>query len=145
MSLPILVAMVVVGISAVVAAVHLSGGSARARLSGADQALQRFAADFPEVPGRAVLLTEDNRTAFLLLDNGSVGIVHGIGDRFLTRIVTSADVVAVTVGDAGTVSLSLRDFTWRGGDFRFADNAAAETIMAAFSGQSGAYRIGEKA
>ena len=145
MSLPILVAMVVVGISAVVAAVHLSGGSARARLSGADQALQRFATDFPDVTANAVFLTEDGDTAFLQLDNGTVGIVHGLGDKFLTRIVTEADVSAFNAIDDKTVSLRLGDFTRKGGNFRFTDSEAAGAVMAAVSGKSDAYGAREKA
>jgi type II secretory pathway pseudopilin PulG len=145
MSLPILVAMVVVGISAVVAAVHLSGGSARARLAGADQALQRFATDFPDVTAHSVFLTEDGDTAFLQLDNGAVGIVHGLGDKFLTRIVSSANVADVTARDDRTVSLRLRDFTWKGGNFRFTDSEAAGAVMAAVSGKSDAYGAREKA
>ncbi|GAA2822646.1 hypothetical protein EDC40_105345 [Aminobacter aminovorans] len=138
MSLPVLVAMVVVGISAVVAAVHLSGGSAMARLTGTDQALQRFVADFPDVTARAVVLTEDSGTAFLLLDSGSVGIVRGIGDKFLTRVVTAADVADVITRDDRIISLRLRDFTWKGGDFRFVDAEAADAITATLSGKSGA-------
>jgi hypothetical protein len=138
MSLPVLVAMVVVGISAVVAAVHLSGGSAMARLTGADQALQRFVADFPDVTARAVVMTEDSGTAFLLLDSGSVGIVRGIGDKFLTRVVTAADVADVITRDDRIISLRLRDFTWKGGDFRFVDAEAADAITATLSGKSGA-------
>ena len=145
MSLPVLVAMVVVGISAVVAAVHLSGGSAMARLTGADQALQRFVADFPDVTARAVVLTEDSGTAFLLLDSGSVGIVRGIGDKFLTRVVTAADVADVTTRDDRIISLRLRDFTWKGGDFRFVDAEAADAITATLSGKSGALGTREKA
>ncbi|MBE1203791.1 hypothetical protein [Aminobacter carboxidus] len=139
MSLSVLVAMVVVGIAAVVAAVHLSGGSAKARLSGTDHALDRFAADFPDSTTRAVFLTEGSEAAFLLLDNDAVGIVRGIGDKFLTRIVAGADVVALSALDDTTVSLRLRDFTWKGGDFRFADTEAAGAVVATLSGHVGAY------
>ncbi|MDH4985124.1 hypothetical protein QEZ47_06140 [Aminobacter anthyllidis] len=145
MSLPVLVAMVVVGIAAVIAAVHLSGGSVRTRLSGTDQALQRFAMDFPDVTSSAVFLTEDSGTAFLLLENGSVGIVRSIGDKFLTRIVARADVAALRALDDRTVSLRLRDFTWNGGDFRFADTEAAGTLLATLSGNVGAYGTRENA
>lgn len=140
MSLPVLVAMVVVGISAVIAAVHFSGGSMSAQLSGADQAQQRFAADYPEATARAVLLTEDGATGFMLLDHGSVGIVHGIGDKYLTRMVARADVLGLDAPDDRTVSLQLRDFTWKGGSFRFANGEAASTLMAALSENAGARR-----
>ncbi len=145
MSLPVLVAIVVVGIAAVIAAVHLSGGSAKARLSGADQALERFAAAFPDITARAVFLTEGGEAAFLLLDNDAVGIVHGIGDKFLTRIVVNADVEGLRALDDRTVSLRLRDFTWRGGDFRFADTEAVGAVMATLSGHVGAYGTRENA
>ena len=49
MSLPVLVALVVVGIALSVLAVHFTGGSKIATLAGADQALSRFADDFPDV------------------------------------------------------------------------------------------------
>ena len=145
MSLPILVVIVVVGIAAVVAAVHLSGGSARASLSGASQALQRFATDYPEVAAKAVFLTEDASSALLLLDDGTVGIVSSIGDKYLTRVVTRADIAALGAPDDRTVSLQLHDFTWKGGDFRFAGSEAADAVMAALSGTSGATVAREKA
>ena len=144
MSLPILVAIVVVGIAAVVAAVHLTGGSARASLSGTNQALQRFATDYPEVTAKAVFLTEDTTAALLLLDDGTVGIVSSIGDKYLTRIVAKADIEALGAPDDRTVSLRLRDFTWKGGKFQFPTSEAAAAVMAAFSGYSGATVAKEK-
>lgn len=129
MSLPILVAMVVIGISVAVAAVHLTGGSVRAAFGGPEQALRRFAVDFPDEAVVAVHLTRDARTAFLKLADGRIGIVHGVGDRFLTRLLKPAD-----IGDAGPrepagVTLRLNDFTWPGGVFEFADAAAAEAVL----------------
>jgi hypothetical protein len=145
MSLPVLLAMVVIGISAVIAAVHLSGGSAQARLPGTDQARQRFATDYPEATVSTVFVTEDEGTAFLLLGDGAVGVVHGIGDKFLTRIVASADVVALNAPDERTLSLRLRDFTWKGGDFRFAGDEAAAALAAALSANGGAMRARRQA
>ncbi|WP_348524655.1 hypothetical protein [Mesorhizobium huakuii] len=46
MSLPVLVAIVVLGIALSVAAVHFTGGSKAATLANPDQALHRFAEDF---------------------------------------------------------------------------------------------------
>ncbi|WP_256750570.1 hypothetical protein [Mesorhizobium sp. Mes31] len=85
MSLPVLVAIVVLGIALSVAAVHFTGGSKTAALAGPDQALTRFAEDFPDDIATRVRLTADARTAFLDIGQGRIGIVHGIGDCFLTR------------------------------------------------------------
>jgi len=131
MSLPVLVALVVVGIALSVLAVHFTGGSKIATLAGADQALSRFADDFPDEKVAAVRLTADGRTAFLDLGPARTGIVHSVGDCFLTRIVTPHDIRALDVDEAGVISLKLADFTWKGGRFAFADSADAKVIAAA--------------
>ncbi|UVK36584.1 hypothetical protein LHFGNBLO_003519 [Mesorhizobium sp. AR10] len=133
MSLPVLIAIVVFGIALSVLAVHFTGGSKTATLGSADQALSRFANDFPDELATAVRLTVDSRTAFLDLGRGRTGIVHSVGDCFLTRIVTPADVVALNVDDAGTLSLRFADFTWKGGRFTFADEADAGFVTAALA------------
>lgn len=130
MSLPLLVAMVVVGISAIVLAVHLTGGTRRARLANAEEAVSRFADDFPEHAPGAVRLTTAGSAAFLDLTGGRTGLVQSFGDRFLTRIVSPADVIACRrIGDA-TVSLRLADFTLSGGIYEFADAADAAAVAA---------------
>lgn len=135
MSLPVLVAIVVLGIALSVAAVHLTGGSEMAALAGADQALRRFAEDFPDETTATVRLTADGRTAFLEIGRGRIGIVHGIGDRFLTRIVASQDVVVSSADETNTILLRLKDFTWRGGRFRFAGAADAQALLSALAPQ----------
>ncbi|MFK0690424.1 hypothetical protein ACFX5Q_19790 [Mesorhizobium sp. IMUNJ 23033] len=131
MSLPVLVALVVFGIALSVAAVHFTGGTKTATLAGADQALSRFAEDFPDEVATLVRLTADARTGFLDLGNGRTGIVHSIGDCFLTRIVTASDIVALDVDDSGAILLKLADFTWEGGRFAFADSTDAKSVAAA--------------
>ena len=131
MSLPVLVALVVVGIALSVLAVHFTGGSKIATLAGADQALDRFADDFPDEKAGAVRLTADSRTAFLDLGQGRCGFVHSVGDCFLTRIVTRHDIQALDVDEAGAITLKLADFTWKGGRFAFADRADAKAVAAA--------------
>lgn len=131
MSLPVLVALVVVGIALSVLAVHFTGGSRIATLAGADQALSRLADDFPDEKVATVRLTADARTAFLDLGQGRCGIVHSVGDCFLTRIVTPHDIRALNLDEAGALSLKLADFTWRGGRFAFADSADARAVAAA--------------
>ena len=130
MSLPVLVALVVVGIALSVLAVHLTGGSKIATVAGADQALSRFADDFPDEKAGAVRLTADSRTAFLDVGQGRIGIVHSVGDCFLTRIVTPHDIQALNVDEAGAIALTLVDFTWKGGRFAFADKADARAVAA---------------
>ena len=131
MSLPVLVAIVAFGIALSVAAVHFTGGSKTATLSGADHAVSRFAEDFPDEVVAAARLTADARTAFLDVGRGRFGIVHSIGDCFLTRIVTASDIVALDVDDRGAILLKLADFTWKGGRFVFADRTDAKTIAVA--------------
>ncbi|MET2826432.1 hypothetical protein [Mesorhizobium shangrilense] len=130
MSLPVLVAIVVFGIALSVAAVHFTGGSKTATLIGADHAMSRFADDFPDELVASVRLTQDNRTAFLDLGRGRTGLVHSVGDCFLTRIVTSADILALNAVDARSISVRLADFTWKGGQFVFRSADDADAVMA---------------
>jgi hypothetical protein len=130
MSLPVLVALVVIGIALSVLAVHFTGGSKIATLAGPHQALSRFADDFPDEKAAAVRLTADSRTAFLDLGPARIGIVHSVGDCFLTRIVTPHDVLALDVDEAGAIALRLADFTWKGGRFAFTDKADAKAVAA---------------
>jgi len=129
MSLPVLVAIVVLGIALSVAAVHFTGGSRTATLANPDQALHRFTEDFPDEVATTVRLTADDRTAFLDIGQGRIGIVHCIGDCFLTRIVTAADVVVSNSDEANTIRMRLTDFTWKGGRFRFANAGDAQALL----------------
>ncbi|WP_434059660.1 hypothetical protein [Mesorhizobium opportunistum] len=125
-----LVVLVVFGIALSVAAVHFTGGSRTAMLAGADQALSRFAEDFPDEVAAKVQLTADARTAFLDIGRGRIGIVHGVGDCFLTRIVTAAADVSVSNSDeTNTILMRLADFTWKGGSFRFASAGDAQALL----------------
>ncbi|TIV66005.1 MAG: hypothetical protein E5V86_10005 [Mesorhizobium sp.] len=75
-------------------------------------------------------LTADNHAAFLDLGPQRCGIVQSIGDCFLTRIVTPNDILALA-GEGNAVSLRLKDFTWKGGRFAFANEADARAVAAA--------------
>ena len=135
-SLPILAVMVVFGISLAVAAVHFTGGSRTARLADARAALERFTVDFPDLRPGATYLTTDGGAAFLDLGQGRTGVVQVIGDRFLTRIVTPADVDLASLVESKVLSLRFKDFTWRGGRFAFADAAAAQAVLTALDPKS---------
>jgi hypothetical protein len=130
MSLPILVAIVAVGIALAVAAVHLTGGSRQASISSEDEALQRFLLDFPAEDAGAVRLTLDGKAAFISLYSAGTGIVGVIGDKFVTRIVSARDVKRLTLA-GNTVSIRFRDLTWPGGDFVFTEPSAAREIAEA--------------
>ncbi len=124
MSLTVLVAMVIAGVSLVVFAVHWSGGSARALIGSEQIAVDRLADDFEEELVRKVHITGDARSAFLLLDSGLIGIVHSVGDMYLTRCLQPSDIKRVERSHEKRFELELRDFTWTGGSFDFEDQKA---------------------
>ncbi|BCH25220.1 hypothetical protein MesoLjLc_49950 [Mesorhizobium sp. L-8-10] len=131
MTLPVLIAIVVVGIALVVVAVHLTGGSRVATIGGDDHARQLFQQDFPdELPGH-VAITTDRMSAFLALSGGRTGIVQSFGDGYFTRMTAPKDVAAVTLRPPATVSIRFRDFTWTGGHFTFAQESEARAVAAA--------------
>jgi hypothetical protein len=133
MSLPVLVVMVVVGIAAIVAAVHLSGGSRVALIDEAG-ARARFSADFPDEAASEVWLTADRRTAFLRLGGNRLGLVHAIGQRQLTRMPAAGDIVDLARPAPDAVALTLADFTFPGGVFRFVAEDGADAVFATLAG-----------
>lgn len=139
MSLGLLVAMVVVGVSGVVLLVHLTGGSAPARLAGEAAARERFAFDFPDLGVRSVHLTRAGDAAFLALEDGRVGIVQAIGGKFLTRLVAAGDLAGPPRSTDSTLALRLKDFTWPGGIFTFDgsnETRAVEALLLALRGRA---------
>lgn len=133
MSLTLLVIIVVAGIAAVVIAVHLTGGSARAQLDGQEAARKRFAEDFPDLVPASVWLTKDRCAAILSLNGGRIGIIHALGGKFLTRLVTADDLVGTPRANDAIVRVRLRDFTWRGGVLAFDDVEEARAVETAFA------------
>lgn len=127
LSLPVLLSLVVFGIGMIVLLIHLTGGTTTASLDGEAQAATRFADDFPGLPPRAIILTEDRHAAFLDLGDGKAGLVQAVGDRFLTRILDKHHVRAFTGAD-GSLSLILPDMTFRGGQWRFGSPNAAKSV-----------------
>lgn len=130
MSLPVLVAIVAIGIAIVVLAIHLTGGSKVALFDSETLAKARFAQDFPDEQAVAVHTTTDRRSAFLELGHGRVGLVHSIGARFLTRLLMPADIVSLRRAGDAAVLLRTGDITFAGGRFEFADRAAADRVAA---------------
>jgi hypothetical protein len=134
MSLWILVAMVAVGITAIVAAVHLSGYTRLATLADERAAIARFSLDFPDERVLAAVIAASGHSGFLQLERGRVGVVQAIGNRFLTRLVNGS---GVTIEHTAPERLRIRvaDFTWPGGEFAFDSAAAAGSVLAMFRGQ----------
>jgi hypothetical protein len=131
MSLPILVAIVAIGIALTVAAVHFTGGSRIAAIDDAAHARALFLTDFPEERPEEPRLTSDRRSAFMGLPGGRVAIVQSFGDGFFTRIVSRTDIAAIRLRDPGIVSIRFKDFTWTGGHFTFADQSGAAAVHTA--------------
>lgn len=130
MSLPVLVAIVAVGIAIIVLAIHLTGGSKVALLDRSEQARARFLDDFPNEHVTTIHLTVDRKSAFLELAAGHTGFVHAVGAHFLTRRLAREDIASVRrAGDAGLL-LRTADFTFGGGRFEFADAATADRVAA---------------
>lgn len=127
MSLPILVALVVIGIAVAVAAVHFTGGSKIATIRDSSHARDLFGADFPDEQTGEATLTSDRHSAFMSLPGGRVAIVQSFGDGFFTRAISASDIASITVREPATISIRFKDFTWTGGHFHFdhADTARA--------------------
>lgn len=129
MSLTVLVVVVFAGISLVVLAVHLSGGSNKAQIRSKQIAIERLAADFEEESAEDVHITRDRRTAFLLLASGMVGIVHSVGDMFLTRCLWPAEIGRIERKSDVMLLLDMDDLTWPGGLFEFEDRKASDAVF----------------
>ena len=111
MPLEILAAMVVVGLSLVIGSVHFSGLSRPVRIDGAGTAVARFLVDFPDAQPGETIVSADGKDAFIALAQNRVGIVHAIGDRFLTRVLRAGMVTSVASPASGKLELRLADFT----------------------------------
>ena len=140
MSLTLLVVIVVVGIAAVVLAVHMTGGSSRAVLQDADAAVRRFQEDFPDARIDHVLLTADGSAAFLRIVPGRIGVVQAVGGRFLTRMVSTADLASRPRATGSEITVRFRDFTWPGGCFTFSGEESAKAVEELFLTQRKAGR-----
>ena len=120
------------GVALIVWLVHLSGGSRKAVLADAQTAIARFAEDFPTLAPTNAVLTKSGDAAFLALPDGKTGLVHALGDGFLTRILEPA-VMAGVKADANRLSLRIADFTFPGAAYEMADSATARTIAGQLS------------
>lgn len=134
MPLPVLIAVVSVGIGLVVLVVHLTGGSRIAEIANENAALERFRIDFPEVEVTRCIISRDRRDAVLCLTDGHVGLVHAVGSKFLTRFVNRGEMAAsASAAEEGVVDLNTGDITWPRAHMHFADNETAQTVADMFA------------
>lgn len=136
MPLPVLVAMVVVGVSLVVLLVHLTGGSRLAEIANAEQATARFLIDYPEAAVERGIVSADRRDAVLELGDGHVGLVHVVGSNFLTRFVSRGEMAARASGQ-GAVDLLTHDLTWPRAHMTFSDDETARDVAGLFASELG--------
>lgn len=135
-----LAALVVVGVGLIVAAIHFTGGSRAASIASADQARARFAADYPNIQITAVVVTADRRSALLETADGRAGLVHAVGAKFLTRLLTQRDVAAVRSEADNVLSVRFWDFTFPRARFAFAGPAEAARAEALLTGRDSGRR-----
>lgn len=134
MSLAILVPLVVLGVALIVAAVHFSGLSRPSRVpDSVDELAALFALDYPLERVSGASVDKARQIAFLMLESGRTGVIQAFGDRYVTRLLTPADLASVaTSGPA--LMLKTLDFTWGGGSFAMQNTAAAAALAARLSG-----------
>ncbi|HWT62658.1 MAG TPA: hypothetical protein VN150_08740 [Ochrobactrum sp.] len=113
MDLRLLLLMVIVGIGLGVLAIHfLGGGTKRSILAGDEMVRERFHLDYPETEIGEICYSDDRRTAFFPLKGLGTGVVHSVGDRFLTRCLIASDVLALEEKGDAELTLHMKDFTW---------------------------------
>ncbi|WP_421849160.1 hypothetical protein [Oricola sp.] len=133
MSLPVLVLVVVAGITLIILAVHLSGGTKTSEFDAASVAIERFAVDFPETETVKCHLTRDRHDAILELADGHIGLVHAVGSNALTRFVAAGEMSAWQSADnASSVEIRTGDLTWPRAQFHFDDAGEAAVVSGLF-------------
>ena len=130
MPLEILALLVVFGVGGVVLAIHLTGGTVTAVFDAPDDAISRFQEDFPDAGVAKVVITKDRHSAIMKLKGRAAGIVHAVGDRFLTRLLEPGNPVTATAAKDATLLLRLDDISWRGGEFVFDSSEQRDAALA---------------
>lgn len=130
MGLEILAGMVVIGIVAVVAFVHWSGGSRAVVFENPEAAIRAFLADYPEARVEDVRLTQRGDAAFFKqADSDRLGFVQAFGHHHMTRDISPFDLSAPAQLDHAAVTIKVRDFTWKAGRFVFANTSDAADVV----------------
>lgn len=121
-------ALVGFGVSLIVLLVHLSGGSRKAVLDSDAAVASRFANDFPLLKAGQIIRTKTGNAGFLLCSDGTTGLVHAVGDTYLTRHLTKAHVKSSSCSGEN-LYLRLDDFTFPAAAYRFADAGQALALQ----------------
>lgn len=97
MPLPILFALVALGIAGVIALVHLSGVSRPKTFDTEDDARAAWAREFPDLPAGTVTLTAKRAAALVMTDDGP-GLVWPMGADSTARLLRGARAKALPTG-----------------------------------------------
>ena len=97
MPLPILFALVVLGIAGVIALVHLSGVSSPKTFDTEDDARAAWAREFPDLPAGTVTLTAKRAAALVMTDDGP-GLIWPMGADSTARLLRGARAKALPTG-----------------------------------------------
>lgn len=123
--LPILLGLIVGGLGGTLAALHAIGWSQPATLDSPDAARARYALDHPEDTVIDVIVADDRKAALLSLEGGHIGLVHGLGDRFVVRRLGPGSLSALRV-DPAVVTLQLDDIGFPRATLRLAESATRQ-------------------
>lgn len=127
--------MIIAGIITGVLAVHFLGNSEQSVLECADDVIARFHQDYPESRIETIIYTADSRSAFFELPDSHVeslvqiGLVHGIGAKFLTRIFDGTTLLEIRKQEDAGLYLRMDDFGWPAANFKFSDTAMRDTVF----------------
>ncbi len=103
--LPVLLVLVVVGMSLIVGLTHLLGGSVGATLT--EAAIRaRLTHDLPDRTATDITLSSDQRSALVALEDGTVAVVFVLGKALVSRILPAQPQLTET---ASGLRLRLRD------------------------------------
>lgn len=128
LSLPVLIGMIAAGIIGGVLAVHFLGGTKQSVLNSDTEVIARFRQDYPECGISEIYFTQDRRTAFFDLPQQGTGIVHGVGAKFLTRILQNSDIQEIRKQDETRLFMRMHDFTWPAASFSFKDKKTRDEV-----------------
>ena len=132
MSLLVLVAIVGFGIGLIVLLVHLTGGSQRPELGDAGEVAARFQIDFPDAEVVGCFESADGYEALLVLADGSLGLVHTIGSKSLTRHYKREEFATmISVRDDAALAFDAHEMTLPPIVIRFAGPDVRTEVMAA--------------
>lgn len=132
MDLLVLVAIVGFGIGLIVLLVHWTGGSQRPALGDAGQVAARFRIDFPDAEIVRCFESADGYEALLLLADGSLGLVHTIGSKSLTRHYKREEFATmIRIRDDASLAFDPHEMTLPRLVIRFGTSETRAEVMAA--------------